>query len=69
MAARKTADDAAGVQSYYERRTQELSRRLLDIVTDLFTEDTSQQRQEFEDHVERRLRNGAKFVPRKRQPR
>jgi len=69
MAARKTVDDAAGVQSYYERRTQELSRRLLDMVTDLFSEDASQQRQEFEDHVERRLRNGAKFVPRKRQSR
>jgi hypothetical protein len=70
MAARKTAnDDATDAQSYYDRRTQDLSCKLLDVVTDLFGEDASRHRQEFEDQVERRLRNGAKFVPRKRQPR
>ncbi len=69
MAAPKTADDATDAQSYYERRTQDLSRRLLDMVTDLFSENAGQHRREFEDHVERRLRNGAKFVPRKRQSR
>ena len=69
MAAHKTADNAADAQSYYERRTQDLSRRLLDMVTDLLSDHASQHRQEFEDRVERRLRSGAKFVPRKRQSR
>lgn len=70
METRKTAnDDAMDAQSYYERRTQDLSRKLLDMVTDLFSEDASRHCQEFEEQVERRLRNGAKFVPRKRQPR
>ena len=68
MATRKTAGDATDAQSYYQRRTQDLSRRLLDMVADLFSEDASQHRQEFDELVERRLRNGAKFVPRKRQP-
>jgi hypothetical protein len=70
METRKTTNDGAtDARSYYDRRTQDLSRKLLDVVTGLFSEDASRHRQEFEDRVEGRLRNGAKFVPRKRQPR
>lgn len=59
MAAPKPADEL-DLQSYYERRTQELSQRLLDLVADLSSKESLQRNREFEDHVERRLQNGAK---------
>lgn len=66
MAARKTIGEV-DLRTYYERRTKPLARRLLDLAEDLFSAESIQQSQQFEDQVERRLRNGAKFVPRKRQ--
>jgi hypothetical protein len=68
MAIRKTAK-AADLQSYYQGRIESMAKRLIDISDALFTAESIQQRKEFDDHVERRLQNGAKFVPRKEQPR
>lgn len=68
MAARKTASET-DLQAYYQSRVEPLAQRLLDLVGDLLSRESIQQRREFEDRVERRLQNGAKFVPRKRQPR
>jgi hypothetical protein len=67
MARRKTIDEAAALQSYYQNRVEPLAKRLLDVAHDLFSEQSLQRDKEFEEHVERRIKNGAKFVPRKRQ--
>jgi hypothetical protein len=68
MAARKTADETK-LRSYFQSRVDPLAKRLVDVAEDLFGEESIQQRREFEDRVETRLQNGAKFIPRKRQPR
>jgi hypothetical protein len=59
----KTAD------AYYQKRMESLAKRLVDFTESLFNKESITERQEFEEHVERRLQNGAKFIPRKRQPR
>jgi hypothetical protein len=63
-----TAADA-DLDSYYRERVGALTERLLDVSEELFGKKAAQQRREFENLVERRLQNGAKFIPRKRQPR
>ena len=68
MAARKSPDEK-DLHSYYQGRIEPLAKRLLDVAEDLLGKESVQQRRDFEEHVERRLQNGAKFVPRKRQPR
>jgi hypothetical protein len=68
MAVRKTAEEV-NLSSYYEGRLEPLAKRLLDIAEELLGKKSAQQQREFEDRIERRLQNGAKFVPRKRQPR
>jgi len=69
MSASRTPTDATDLHAYYRRRIEPLADRLLDVAEDLFGEKSIQQRREFEDLVESRLHNGAKFIPRKRQPR
>jgi hypothetical protein len=61
--------DREELRAYFEVRVQKMSERILDAFDDLFSKEATQRHREFEDHVERRLRNGAKFVPRTRQPR
>jgi hypothetical protein len=68
MAAGKTADEP-DLNLYFQGRIEPLAKRLFDVAEDLLGEESVRQRREFEDHVERRLQNGAKFVRRKRQPR
>jgi hypothetical protein len=68
MAARKTANEV-DYRSYYQARIEPLAKRLLDVAEDLLSEESIRQHREFEEQVERRLHNGAKFVPRKRQSR
>lgn len=68
MAARKT-DHETDFHSYYQERIEVLAKRLLDITEATFSNDSIQLHREFENRVESRLQNGAKFVPRKRQPR
>jgi hypothetical protein len=68
MAERKTANEA-DFHSYYQGRIAPLAKRIFDDVAEsLFSEESIQQHQEFESRVEQRLQNGAKFIPRKRQP-
>lgn len=67
MAERKTIDKA-GLRSYYQSRVEHLAQRLLDVANGLFSEESLQRDRGFEEQVERRLQNGAKFVPRQRQP-
>jgi hypothetical protein len=61
--------DRTGLNSYYETRVQLLRARIIDLVDDLFGAESIQHNRAFEEQVERRLKNGAKFIPRKRQPR
>jgi len=68
MAARNPTADAQ-LRAYFQGRVEPLSKRLLDIADAFLSEESVQERQEFERRVEKRLQNGAKFVPRKRQPR
>jgi hypothetical protein len=68
MAARKTSDET-DLHSYFRGRVEPLAKRLLDVTEELLGEESIQRRREFEDLVETRLQNGAKFIPRKRQPR
>jgi hypothetical protein len=68
MAARKTAEQT-DLDSYFRGRIEPLAKRLLDVTEELFGEESIQRRREFEDLVEKRLQNGSKFIPRKRQPR
>jgi hypothetical protein len=65
MAARKTADET-DLRSYFAARTEPLANRILDVAARLLSEETTQQRQEFQDRIERKLQDGAKFIPRKR---
>src|ERR1019366_3705498 len=69
MAATRKNTGETDLQSYYRRRIEPLAQRLLDLVDDLSSKESEERRREFEDHVERRLQNGAKFVPRKRHSR
>jgi hypothetical protein len=56
------------LNSYYLERVAGLGKRILDDVAEpLFSKESLKQRREFEDRVEQRLQNGAKFIPRKRQ--
>ncbi|HYW47513.1 MAG TPA: hypothetical protein VE959_31885 [Bryobacteraceae bacterium] len=68
MAARKTVEEA-DLRSYFQGRVEPLAKRLLDIAEALFSTESIQQHQEFDERVQRGLQNGAKFVPRKRHPR
>jgi hypothetical protein len=68
MAARKN-DHETNLHLYYQARIEALTKRLIDIAEAPFSNESIQQHREFEDRVERRLQNGAKFIPRKRQPR
>jgi len=68
MAGRKTIDKA-GLRSYYQGRVEHLAKRLLDVTNEMLGEESLQRDKEFEEHVERRLKDGAKFIPRKRQSR
>jgi hypothetical protein len=67
MSTRKISDETA--RSYYEKRIEPLTKRLIDIAESLFGKESIAERREFEEHVEKRLQNGAKFIPRKRQSR
>jgi hypothetical protein len=68
MPVRKTSDET-DLRSYYEARVAPLAKRILDAAEDLVSAQSIQQRREFEDHIKKRLQNGAKFIPRKRQSR
>jgi hypothetical protein len=57
------------LQTYFQQRAKGLSESVLDAFEDLFSEESAKRHREFEDRVERRLRNGAKFIPRRRNPR
>ncbi len=65
----RKAGEEPDLDPYYRGRIEPLSKRLLDVVEDMLGEESIRQQKEFEDLVERRLQNGAKFIPRKRQPR
>ena len=52
--------------AYFRKRAASLATSLLDAVTKELGSDSAARNREFEEHVERRLRNGAKFIPRKR---
>jgi regulator of protease activity HflC (stomatin/prohibitin superfamily) len=68
MADRKGTDEV-DLHSYYQERIAPLARRILDdVAASLSSEESVRQRREFENRVEQRLQNGAKFIPRKRQP-
>lgn len=69
MATERKTTNETDLQSYYRRRIEPLAQGLLDSVDDLASKEAEERRREFEEHVERRLQNGAKFVPRKRQSR
>lgn len=58
----------ADLRSYFRRRIEPLAQRLLDVADELCSKESEQGRREFQEHVERQIQNGAKFVPRKRQP-
>ena len=68
MAARNVPHKA-DLHTYYQNRIEPLKRGLLEVAESLLGEESIKQHHEFEDRIEKRLRNGAKFVPRKRQPR
>lgn len=55
-------------EEYMRDRLRDLSVRLIEIAVDASSDKAVEERRQFEEHVDRRLRNGAKFVPRKRQP-
>ena len=61
--------DKADLRSYFRTRIEPLTKRVLDVAEETFGEEAVRENREFEDHVEKRLQNGAKFIPRKRQPR
>lgn len=61
--------DEAKLRSYYNRRLESLAQRMLDAAEEFFSKESTAQRREFEDHIEERLQNGAKFIPRKKQSR
>jgi hypothetical protein len=56
------------VRAYIAAHLKEIARPLAEVAEDLSGLDRDAFR-EFEDRVDRQLRNGAKFIPRKRQPR
>ena len=62
-------ESKSDLKAYYRDRVAHLSERLFSTVEELFDSESVQRQHEFEDHVERQLRNGAKFIPRKQQPR
>jgi hypothetical protein len=68
MAKRKDPGEV-DLDSYYRGRIADLGKRILDDTPGaLFSKESLQKRREFEDRVEQRLQNGAKYIPRKRQP-
>ena len=68
MSTRKITDEKNS-DSYYQERARLLAERLVDIAESLFSKESAAERRAFEEHIERRLGNGAEFVPRKRQSR
>lgn len=69
MPATRKVADKADLKSYFRRRVEPLTGRLLDVAEELCSKESEQARLEFQEHVEQQLQNGAQFVPRKRQPR
>jgi len=59
--------DVADFRPYFQRRVAQLSERLIDVAEQLFNERALKKDQDFEEHVDRQLRDGAKFIRRKRQ--
>ncbi len=57
------------LRSYLRDRLERLSERVMDANDELFSKEATKQDRDFEESIDRRLRNGAKFIPRKRQPR
>ncbi len=57
----------ADLESYFRSRLECLPKRIFDTAAELFGKDAVKEDRDFEDEVERRLRNGAKFVRRKLQ--
>lgn len=60
------ADDIAS--TFVESRLKEMSVRISDVALQILSPEAVAKHIQFEETVERRLRNGAKFIPRKRQP-
>lgn len=56
-------------EKYIKDRLKDLSVRLIDAAAEVFGEKATAEHRDFDNYIDRRLRNGAKFVPRKRQPR
>lgn len=57
----------ANLRSYLRDRLERLSERVVDANEDLFSRDATKHDRDFEQYIDNRLRNGAKFIPRKRQ--
>jgi hypothetical protein len=55
------------LRSYLRDRLERLSERVLDANEHLFGKEATKQDRDFEQYIDNRLRNGAKFIPRKRQ--
>lgn len=58
-----------GALHLYRQRMERLAERVLDAVSAMASDESRKKYREFEEQVERRLNNGAKFVSRKRSPR
>jgi hypothetical protein len=69
QAVAKRQNAKVDLRTYFVNRVAQLSDRLLDATKELSSEDSIRQDKDFADDIDRRLKNGAKFVPRKRQPR
>ncbi len=67
MSTSKIPDETTN--AYFQKRVEHLTKRLVDVAESLFSKESTAERREFEEHIERRLQNGAKFIPRKRQSR
>ena len=57
------------LNDYFQARVEQLRDLVIANAERVFSEKTEQHDRKFEEAIEGRLRNGAKFVPRKRQPR
>lgn len=61
--------DRADLRSYIKRRIDGLSVRIMESAEELLSQASMQEDRRFVEDIERRLHNGARFIPRKRQPR
>lgn len=55
------------LQAYFLERLAHVSDRILESTEALFSEESAKRDKAFEEEIDRRLKNGARFVRRKRQ--